>query len=142
MTTKTITPAKNVISAFPTFKQLLSDPAYKAQIFEDKGTQFWINVAITAGSELGCADMVAMIINHMVTSMTEKPFYNSYDMTTAKSKTNVLDFYGNKHEVTRDEFQALLKVFWFSYLGIQMTEAQFEPYCDFKSIPKIYRIMD
>ena len=141
MTTKTITPAKTVVTTFPTFKQLLSDPAYKAQIFQDKSTRLWINVAIT-GSELGCADMVAMIINHMVQSMTEKPFYNSYDMTTAKSKTNVLDFYGNKHEVTRDEFQALLKVFWFSYLGIQMSDAQFEAYCKFKSDPKIYRIMD
>lgn len=142
MTTKTNTPAQDVINAFPTFKQILSDPAYKAQIFQDKTTRMWININATAGSELGCADMVAMLVNNMVESMTEKPFYNTYDMTTAKSTTEVMDWAGTKHKVSRDEFQALLKVFWFSYLGIKMDDAQFDAYCAFKSIPKIYRIMD
>ena len=141
MTTKTTTPAQNVLSAFPTFKQLLSDPAYEAQIFQDKGTRLWINMAI-AGNELACADMVAQLINHMVTSMTEKPFFDDYNMRRAQDMTIVLDAYEGRHQVTRDEFQALLKVFWFSYLGIKMTDAQFDAYCAFKSIPKIYRIMD
>ena len=141
MTTKTTTPAQNVLSAFPTFKQLLSDPAYEAQIFQDKGTRLWINMAI-AGNELACADMVAQLINHMVTSMTEKPFFNDYNMRRAQDMTIVLDAYEGRHQVTRDEFQALLKVFWFSYLGIKMSDAQFEAYIAFKSIPKIYRIMD
>ena len=141
MTTKTTTPAQNVLSAFPTFKQLLSDPAYEAQIFQDKGTRLWINMAI-AGNELACADMVAQLINHMVTSMTEKPFFDDYNMRRAQDMTIVLDAYEGRHQVTRDEFQALLKVFWFSYLGIKMSDAQFEAYIAFKSIPKIYRIMD
>ena len=141
MTTKTITPAKTVVTTFPTFKQLLSDPAYKSKVFEDRQTQAFIKFCIS-GSELGCADLVAQIVDHMVTSMTEKPFYTFYDMTTAKSTSQVLDFSGGKHEVTRDEFQALLKVFWFSYLGIEMSEDQFEAYAKFKDNAKIYRIMD
>lgn len=141
MKTQTKNPAQNVISAFPTFKQLLSDPAYKAQIFEDKSTRLFINMAID-GSELACADMVAQLVNHMVRSLTEKPFYVTYNMSRAQDTSIVLDAYEIINQVNRDEFQALLKTFWFSYLSIKMSDAEFEAYVAFKSIPKIYRIMD
>ena len=141
MTTKTTTPAQNVLSAFPTFKSILAKPEYEAQIFQDRGAKALIMLSIGAG-EVMCAETVATLINHMVTSMTEKPFFNTYNMLTAKSITEVMDWTGAKHPVNRDEFQALLKVFWFSYLGIKMSDAQFEAYIAFKSIPKIYRIMD
>ena len=141
MKTETKKHAQNVIKAFPTIKQLLSDPAYNAQIFDDKSTRLFINMAID-GSELACADLVAQLVNHMVTSLTGKPFFDDYNMRRAQDMTIVLDAYEGRHQVNRDEFQALLKTFWFSYLSIKMSDAEFEAYVAFKSIPKIYRIMD
>lgn len=141
MTTKTTTPAQDVINAFPTFADILTKPEYQAQIFEDRGAKALIMLS-PGGGEVMCAETVATLVNHMVTSMMDLSFFDTYNMLTAKSITEVKDWTGAKHPVNRDEFQALLKVFWFSYLGIKMTDAQFEAYIAFKSIPKIYRIMD
>jgi hypothetical protein len=63
-------------------------------------------------------------------------------MSSSTSKSYVFDSSEEAHKVSRDEFQALLKVFWFSYLSIEMTEEQTEAYLDLKENPVMYTIMD
>jgi hypothetical protein len=137
---KNQTASQNVLNTFPTFQEILTNPDYQAHIFYDPSIKAMIKASV--GNELASADLVALLVNHMVSQVTGSPFFDTYDMSSSASKSYVFDSSEEAHKVSRDEFQALLKVFWFSYLSIEMTGEQIEAYLDLKENPVMYTIMD
>lgn len=87
-------------------------------------------------------EKIATAVNQMMFTMMERPWFTGYDLD-ADSAT-VLDYSGNSYQVTMDEFDAMTKFAFVTYLEMNVIdEKTYDLYLDFKgNDPKIWKIMD
>jgi hypothetical protein len=148
---KTTMAAASVNAVFPSFKEIVNDPKYGISIFENMpwATREILHAKIFVEEidsqetrEIIYAEAIATLVNFMVDQITGKEFYTHYDMNGEDGECEVLDSEGKSYTLNPKEFFAILKIFWFSYMGIPFSNEQREAYYDFKSDPKIFKIMD
>jgi hypothetical protein len=137
-----LTPAQSVIATYPTFVELLTKSENNAGLVYSEEDLIAIEM-IWADSEDLAAEQVAHTVNHLVRSFTGTPLFNSFDMSTPDSITEVKTASGDLIQLKREQFESILKVFWCSYLGVKLNDAQYDSYINFiSSDNKIRQVCD
>lgn len=143
MTTKTLTFAQQVNKVYPSFVDILSKSEYNIDLIKDPIFRGMCKVQSQAKKEMACMELVAMAIDSFMENTLERRFTNSFVCEGKKGWAIVYDSMENKHQVTSEEFQALLKIFWFSWVNVPMSKEQHKIYREFKgSSSKIWDILD
>jgi hypothetical protein len=148
---KTTKAAASLNAVFPSFKEIVNDPKYGISIFEQNpGARFQIMAAkiyeaqskSVKKCEIVYAEVIAYFVQVMVKQMRGSDFYGFYDMNHQKGVCEVYSYAGRSYTLNPEEFFAIIKIFWFSHLGISFSDEQIEAYKDFKDDPRISSILD
>lgn len=150
-TTKTETLIDDgVLKTYPSFTEIVTNPKYKFNLISSSFNQM-VSSVFTSKWEI-----VVRSVNMMCIQMYELPFYESYSFLPSDDDNydydqsiniigtgKVYDSRGEIYEVDYLTFLQLTLVMYMSFLGIPLTEEQFESYINFKSSSlMVYRILD
>lgn len=138
-----------VFETYPTFSEIVSDPKYKYHLlvspFEksivENSSDKWIHIVNVV--DRMCEEMYGL---KFFKSHFFQPTKDPFDFDSLQNIDGVGKVYcsrGDIHEVDYKTFIELTLVMYMSFLGIPLTDEQFNSYLDFKgSSTKVWTILD
>lgn len=85
-------------------------------------------------------EKIATAVNQMMFTMMGKGWFTGYDLDT--DTATVLDHAGGEYTVTIEEFDAMTKFCFMTWLEMPVSDKAYDLYLDFKCDPKIWKILD
>ena len=138
-----------VLQTYPSFSEIVSNPKYKFHLLCSEQEKFLLNVIESKW------EFVVRGVHRMCNEMYGLGFYDSYCFQPTKDTYNydksiniegtgyVYDSRGDTHEVDYKTFLKLTLVMYLSFMGIPLTDEQYESYIKFiDSSVTVYRILD
>ncbi len=138
-----------VLQTYPSFNEIISNPKYN---FHLVCPPFEHTIGKMSTSKW---DFVVRMVNKMCREMYEIPFYKSFwfeptddpfdfdKSINIEGEGFVYDSRGDTHKVDYDTFLKLTLVMYLSFMGISLTDEQYESYLKFRdSSSTIWKILD
>ena len=138
-----------VLQTYPSFSEIVSNPKYNFHLLISQQEKFFMSVIPSKW------EFVVRGVHRMCEEMYGLGFYESYcfqptsDPYDYDSSVNiegvgyVYDSRGNTHKVDYNTFLKLTLVMYLSFMGIPLTDEQYESYLKFRnSSDTVYRILD